>query len=261
MKESIHFAHGNGFPSRCYAQLLSCLEHQLECSFIDKIGHTSAFPVSDNWHYLVEEIILNVKEQTKTPVIGIGHSMGGVLSLLAAIEQPDLFQAIILLDSPLINRIKSTIVHFSKRIGLIDHLTPAYRTRGRRCHWDTREDVVSYLKRRQLFKYFTEQCLNDYINYGLKHDDTGFSLRFCPEIEYQIYRTIPDNLHVYPAKLNIPVFLIYGNQSKVIDSTDLKHMKKKFGVNCIKTQGTHMFPMEHPEAVADLIFKIIQSLR
>ena len=195
--------------------------------------------------------------QASQPVIAVGHSLGGVLSLLAAIEQPELFKAIILLDSPLLGRFKSNLVRISKMIGMIDRLTPAFRTRGRREHWRTREEVLSYLRHRKLFKYFTEPCLNDYVDYGLNKDELGFSLRFDPDIEYRIYRTIPHILHHYEAKLTVPSTLIYGSKSTVIDRLDLRYMKKHYGMVNFETKGTHMFPMEHPEDVARLIFKAV----
>lgn len=258
MRDQIHFAHGNGFPSPCYKQLLTCLEARYDCFYIDRVGHNPNFPVTENWHTLVDEVILSIKTQATQPVIAVGHSLGGVLSFLAAIKQPDLFKAVIMLDSPLIGRFKSIVVQLSKLTGMIDHLTPAENTRGRRNHWDTREEVLSYLKDKKLFQHFTEKCLNDYIDYGLKKDDTGYTLRFDPEIEYQIYRTLPHVLYKYKGKTAIPSTVIYGNKSTVIDHFDLLHMQRQYGIVNFKTNGTHMFPMEHPKAVANLIFKIME---
>ena len=260
MRDVVHFAHGNGFPSPCYKQLLTGLQAKFDCCYIDKIGHDSRFPVTDNWHTLVDEIILSVKTQSSQPVIGVGHSLGGVLSLLAAIQEPALFKAVILLDSPLLGRVKSSLVHFSKMVGMIDHITPAYRTRGRRVHWDTREEVLSYLRHKKLFQYFTERCLGDYIDYGLQHDEAGYSLRFNPEIEYQIYRTIPHFLHKNEKKLIVPSALIYGDKSTVIDKMDLHHMKTHYGIVNFETKGTHMFPMEYPEEIAELTIRVINKL-
>ncbi len=257
MKAVLHFAHGNGFPSPCYRQLFHCLGAQFECCYIDKVGHTPQFPVTDNWQHLVAEVIDSIKTQSHEPVIAVGHSLGGVLSLLAAIQQPMLFKAVILLDSPLLGRLKSNIVRFSKALGMIDRLTPAFRSRLRRVHWQSRDEVLSYLKSRALFKSFTEACLNDYIDYGLNKNESGYSLRFDPEIEYQIYRTIPHELDHYKGCLEVPTTLIYGSLSKVVDRLDLRYMKKTHQIDSVEIQGTHMFPMEYPEATANLIKRII----
>ncbi|MDA9271982.1 alpha/beta hydrolase [bacterium] len=261
MRETLHFAHGNGFPSPCYRQLLNALEVQFDCCYIDRVGHNADYPVTDNWHYLVHEVIESIKTQATQPVIAVGHSLGGVLSFLAAIEQPSLFKSVILLDSPLMGRSKSTLIHFFKSLGLIDHITPAKRTRGRRQHWSSREQVLSYLQDKPLFKHFTEACLNDYIDYGLQYDSQlGYSLRFDSEIEYQIFRTIPHVLYQYEGKLHRPVRLIYGNKSNVIDRLDLNYMKNQYEIAPYQINGTHMFPMECPEATAKLIVEVVGSL-
>ena len=144
MKELIHFAHGNGFPALCYKQMLDVLATRFDCCFIDKIGHDPLYPVGDNWHNLVLELIASVRRQADRPVIAVGHSLGGVLSLLAAIEEPDLFKMVILLDSPLIGSVKSNIVRLAKGLGFIDRITPAYRSKGRRVHWSSHEQLLDY---------------------------------------------------------------------------------------------------------------------
>lgn len=259
MKEVIHFAHGNGFPSPCYRQLLSSLGTQFDCYYIDRVGHTLEYPVTDNWQYLVNELIASVKRQVHQPVIAVGHSLGGILSLLAAIEQPALFKSVVLLDSPLLGRLKSNIVRLSKVLGVIDRLTPAHRSRQRERHWPCRTDALSYLKSRSLFKTFTDECLNDYIDYGMQNNEDGYFLRFDPRIEYQIYRTIPHILNQYEGLLQIPTTLIYGSKTNVVAKTDLHYMKKKYGINHYEIDGTHMFPMEYPEITANLIIDILSK--
>ena len=260
MREMIHFAHGNGFPSPCYRQLLQQLEKRFDCCYIDRVGHTSQFPVTENWQSLIDEVIFSIQSQASQPVIAVGHSLGGVLSLLAAIEQPSLFKAVILLDSPLINRFKSSVVGFSKAVGMIDRLTPAFRTRARRQHWSTREQALTYLRSKNLFKTFTELCLNDYIDYGMQKNEDGYSLRFDPHIEYQIYRTIPHILYEYESRLSVPAALIYGNKSNIVDRMDMRYMKKHYGIENVETKGTHMFPFENPETTANLIMGLVDRL-
>ncbi|MDR3441457.1 MAG: alpha/beta hydrolase [Legionella sp.] len=253
MKELIHFAHGNGFPALCYKQMLDALQPDFDYCYIDKIGHNPAFPVSENWHNLVLEVIDSVKRQADRPVIAVGHSLGGVLSLLAAIEQPELFKAVIMLDSPLLGALKSNMVRLAKALGVIDRITPAFRTRGRREYWKNHEQLIAYLQTRDLFKTFTEACLDDYISYGLEHKEDGYYLRFDRHTEYQIYRTIPHVIPNYEGKLKTPAALIYGDKSTVVGKMDRRYMKKNFNVINLKTQGTHLFPMEHPQVIAKQI--------
>lgn len=260
MSELIHFAHGNGFPSPCYRQMLKHLEQRYEYCFIDRIGHSSQFPVTENWHFLVQEVAESIKRQANRPVIALGHSLGGVLSFRAAVEYPGLIKAVIMLDSPILGRFKSNLLRLSKLLGMIDHITPAFRTRGRRLYWQTREQAEQYLRGKKLFRYFTEACLQDYIDYGMIKDKNGYTLRFDRNIEYQIYRTIPHILHEYKGRLQVPGALIHGTKSNVVDSMDIRYMKKQYGVSSYPIVGTHMFPMEHPQKTAQLIMKALDAI-
>lgn len=262
MRDLIHFSHGNGFPALCYFQMLKQLKSKYDYDYfyLQKIGHDTRFPVTDNWPFLVNEVVSNIEKSAEKPVIGLGHSLGGVLTLLAAIQKPSLFKAVIMLDSPLLGRVKSRMVNYAKIVGLIDRITPAFHTLGRRNFWKNKEDIYSYLKKRNLFKEFTPECLDDYIEYGTEKKEKGYSLCFDPQIEYSIYRTIPHNLFKHEGKLTVPTGLIYGKESSVLTQFDVRYMEKKFGIHPIRMQGTHMFPMEHPNETAEEISNMINYL-
>lgn len=260
MKEIVHFAHGNGFPSSCYRQLMQALETRYTCHYIDKIGHNPHFPVNENWSLLVKELIANVRALDTKPVIGIGHSLGGALTLLAAIEQPSLFKAVVMIDSPLLNRFKSTVVYLAKRFGYIDRLTPAHRVRERRQSWDKKEAISVYLREKSLFKTFSDACLQDYIDYGFEYRDKAYHLRFDRDVEYSIYRTLPHNTPNFEGKLQTPTVLIYGNRSNVVSRFDADYMKKKYGIESYCIEGTHMIPMEHPQQLALQIFCALDAI-
>ncbi|KTD16998.1 alpha/beta fold hydrolase [Legionella jordanis] len=260
MRELIHFAHGNGFPSLCYSQLLKQLGNRYDYCYIDRIGHNPQFPVTENWHLLVDEVLDSVKAQANQPVIAIGHSLGGVLSLLAAIEEPCRFKTVIMIDSPLLGRFKSNVVKLAKAVGIIDRVTPAFRTRSRREHWQNKEQIINYLKTRELFKTFAPECLQDYIDYGLRKTDDGYVLRFDRHIEYLIFRTIPHTLHEYEGKLTVPAVLIYADRSTVVDRMDIRYMKKHYNIQSIKMKGTHMLPMESPIQLAEQIFAVLDAI-
>lgn len=260
MKELIHFTHGNGFPSRCYSQLFKALESHYDYCYVEKIGHNPNFPVTENWDYLVDEVIDSVKRQADRPVIAVGHSLGGVLSLLAAVKEPSLFKAVIMIDAPLLGRMKSNMVRLAKILGFIDYVTPANRSRGRLQHWSNKEQLMNYLKTRPLFKTFTHACLQDYIDFGLKKVGDDYHLVFDNHIEYLIFRTIPHDLHRYSGQLKVPAALIYGSQSSVVDRFDVRYMKQHYHMHCFKMKGTHMLPMEVPERVAEQVVSALNAI-
>lgn len=259
MTDKVYFAHGNGFPSLCYKQLLDILQTRFECHYIDKIGHNPDYPVTENWSFLVDELLNNIRG-LKEPVIGIGHSLGGVLHFMGAIRDPSVYKAVILIDSPLLGRFKSGMIKLAKSLGFIDKLTPASRTRMRKHHWNTRAELYSYLKSRPLFQTFSEACLEDYMQYGFQHDDSGYTLFFDRHIEYLIFRTLPHHLPRHEGLLKVPAALIYGENSTVVAETDVRYMRACHGIVPHRIKGTHMLPLEDPSSVAQEIFKAVDEL-
>src|SRR5690554_7671811 len=71
------------------------------CSSDLRIGHHPDFPVGHNWLALRDEL-LHTLESFDAPVIGVGHSMGGVLMAMAAEASPERFRCVVMLDPPLI---------------------------------------------------------------------------------------------------------------------------------------------------------------
>ncbi|MCX4024875.1 alpha/beta fold hydrolase [Spartinivicinus marinus] len=256
----IHFSHANGFPGETYQALFQALEQRgLSVDYLSLHGHNPRFPVADNWLGLVDELIETIKQRHQRPVIAVGHSLGGVLSAFAAEQQPHLFKAVILLDSPVLTALDCSIVNLAKRLGLIDKITPAGRTKGRRNLWVSREEAKQYFSKRSLFAQFTEQCLDDYVEHGLVDHNTGVALRYDPEIEVSIYRTIP---HIKLSKhYKVPTALVYGKQSDVIRRHQVSMMRRQRNFYVREVAGSHMFPLEDPIGTAGQIIHAIQQLR
>lgn len=260
MKSTVFFAHANGFPSPCYRKLFLYLSDDFDISYIEAVGHQDAYPVTDNWSFLTKELIQKIEHSQKQPVIGVGHSLGGVLHFLAACERPDLYSAIIMLDSPVYGSFKSWVIKLLKQIQLIDKVTPAGQTKNRRTSWPNRQELANYLKQKPLFQQFDAECLQDYIEFGTYDEEGKVSLRFDREIEYAIYRTIPHHLNQVKQKLTIPCGLVYGEESKVLQLKDVQYMKNALNCTVQAARGGHMFPFEFPKEAAYSLKRVIQTL-
>ena len=66
-------------------------------------------------------------------MVGVGHSLGGYLTALAAVRRPELFRAVILLDAPILGSLhRQRRARSSSIIELIDRVTPAGSVKHRR---------------------------------------------------------------------------------------------------------------------------------
>ncbi len=259
INEIIHFAHANGFPAKTYNKLFSFLEDDFEIGYIERHGHNPEFPVTDNWKFLTEELKTELETRYTQPIIGIGHSLGGVLHLIVAAENPELYQQIILLDAPVISRLSSFGLKILKRANLMEKYSPSRLTKLRRSIWQDENEAFEHFNRKEKFNAFDEDVLRDYVKHGTTKSEKGIELFYKPNIEAQIYETIPANLPRLRGKLKIPISYIGGTNSHEAKLARLGFMKKYFPVNFYFLEGSHLFPFENPQKTAEIIRKAITS--
>jgi pimeloyl-ACP methyl ester carboxylesterase len=234
--------------------MLKSLPSEFSITYSEAIGMDPRFPVTEGWPHLVEQLIDEI--QPHAPVCGVGHSLGGYLNFLAAARRPELFHAIVLLDAPIIGPFRGTMLGATKRLGVVDRVTPAGATRDRRSSWPSREAAKAHFRSRALFRGFAEACLDDYVKHGLVRDQ-ALHLRIDPRVEYQIYRTIPHDMAKHLPKLRVPATFIGGADSDVVRRVRLAGMKPKFSFR--KVPGGHLFPFERPAEAARSIAQALDA--
>ncbi|MBP5979415.1 MAG: alpha/beta hydrolase [Halomonas sp.] len=253
------FAHANGFPGLSYKSLLDPLAETFDVHPLDRLGHHPNYPVNHNWTNLVDEL-LSYLPDTQVPLLGVGHSLGGVLMAMAADKQPESFSGVIMLDPPLMLGFDAWAMKAAKRFGFIDRVTPAGKTQGRRSVWPSREVMAASLSRRGLFRRFTPAALNDYIEAGTRVlEDGSAELTFDPRVEVEIFRHLPDHLSRLPRRAGVPLALIAGQESDLLIASRIRRLKRH-GLPVSYVPGTHMFPMEYPSDTLQAILTAWQQL-
>ncbi|HSK72125.1 MAG TPA: alpha/beta hydrolase [Pyrinomonadaceae bacterium] len=259
-REIIHFAHANGFPAKTYNKLFSFLDNDFEIGYLERHAHNPKFPVTDGWRFLKEELHEEIEKRYKREIIGVGHSFGGILHFLAAVEHPELYKQIILLDAPLISRLSGAGVKFLKKTNLMDKFSPSRQTRFRRNRWQSKEEAFEHFRQKEKFARFDEDCLRDYIEFGTVPNEKGVKLFFERQIEAKIYRSLPHNFAKYRGKLKVPTAYIGGTKSKEAALARLGFMRRNFPIDFYFLEGSHLFPLEKPEETSLLIKQVIVKL-
>lgn len=261
MREEIYFAHANGFPAGVYQKLFDVLAEHHNVGALDMVGHDERYPVTDCWPHLVTQTIDYIARQYSRPVVGVGHSLGGVLMLNAAVLRPDLFKSIILLDSPVVCGWRGMMVWFAKRLGWIDRITPAGRTKNRRSRWASAQKVREHFANRAPYSYFDQECLRDYAERGtVVVAGQERQLKFSPAVEYQIFCTLPHNLSALKGRLKVPATYIAALDAPVISPSELLYLHKRLGMQVEHHSGSHLFPLERPVETANHIMRLIGRL-
>lgn len=260
-KKKIHFAHANGFPAKTYSKLFSYLEDDYEINYLERHAHNPKFPVANGWGRLRDELSEEIERRyAGEKIVGVGHSLGGILHLLVAVEKPELYRALVLLDAPIISRLSSLGIKFLKRAGIMENIPLVKTTRFRRASWTTKAEAIAHFKEKEKFKRFDEDVLRDYVEHATVENGANVSLFFKPSIEAKIYQTLPDYLPKLKNRLKVPAAYIGGTDSHEARLARLGFMRKNFRIKFRLVEGSHLFPFEKPIATAEIIKQTIESL-
>lgn len=264
MKDIIHFSHANGFPASTYRTIFAELADDYELRFIERIGHDRRFPVTRDWPHLVEQLLDDIGRAYERPVWLVGHSLGGYLSLMAALKRPQWVRGVVMLDSPVIAGWRSSALRVSQWTGLDERLSPAAATRTRRVHWASRDDAWRHFRAKLAFARWDERMLSDYIDYGIPQTSAAGerTLAFDRQIEYMIYRTLPHTLGPRLARgAPVPVGFLAGTRSREIRQIGLAATRRAVRGRIEWLEGSHLFPMERPLETARALQRMINMLR
>ncbi|HEX7684556.1 MAG TPA: alpha/beta hydrolase [Trinickia sp.] len=264
MKEIIHFSHANGFPASIYRTLFAELSDDYELRYIERIGHDPHYPVTSDWPHLVEELLADIGRRYERPVWLVGHSMGGYVSLMAALKHPHWVRGVVMLDSPVVAGWRASVLRFTQWTGLDERLSPAAATRKRRKQWASRDEAWRHFHAKPAFARWDERVLSDYIEFGIPPDSAlgTRSLAFDRDIEYRIYRTLPRTLGARLARgAPVPVGFVAGTHSKEIRQVGLEATMRAAQGRIEWIEGSHLFPMERPIETARVLLGMLNKLR
>lgn len=230
---------------------------------IERLGHDPARPVTSNWPHLRDELLHFIEaEAPGQPVHLVGHSLGGFLSLLAACRKPALARSLVMLDSPVLAGWKAHSVQVMKAARLIHKVSPARVSVRRRWQWPSADMAHRHFAGKHNFARWAPEVLHDYIGAGTEPDPEaaepgGVRLAFRREVETKIYNTLPHHLgrvlQRHPPRC--PAAFLAGTQSVEVRQVGLSATRALVGERLEWIEGSHLFPMEKPEATAAAVLR------
>ncbi|MEO0894801.1 MAG: alpha/beta hydrolase [Bacteroidota bacterium] len=253
---TIQFSHANGMPAKSYSFFFQQFESQ-SFQYVDAFGiHNQGF---HSWYELRDELIADIEKRNNAPIVGMGHSLGAVLTLWAAMKRPDLFSKVIMLDPPLFEKRVRRFLKYLGPLGISEYLVPiAKNARRRRDNFETIQDAFDYWSPKPFFKRFHPSCFKDYVDHSLVQKEDGTYTLFIPKaLEARIFGRTASEIGFKKGK--VPVYWVYPENS-VVKKEVIEEYEKQFPeITFIKVEGGHMFPLEKPVETAQLLTKLIDK--
>ena len=275
----IIFSHGNSFPGGTYSQLFKGLNARgYTVKAIDRFGHEPHYKVTSNWPHFVKQLHDFASAEMHSAGQDawlVGHSLGGIVSLLCAAKHPMLgghrVRGLLLLDSPVLTGWKAKALAASKITQLIGAVSPGRISSKRRNTWPSREDAFQHLSKKRVFASWEPSALADYMTHGFEdvldaHGRAQCVLRFDRDIETQIYNTLPHNVDAMLRRhpLQCPMSFIAGTRSaemrQVGEGLSRKLVASTAPGRWQHIEGTHLFPMESPAKTAAAAVVTFQAM-
>lgn len=259
---TLHFVHANAYPPGCYRQFFQALAPHFRVLAIEQrpLWPHSRPEALTSWQLIADDLIRFFEQEGLENVIGVGHSLGGVATLYAAVKRPSLFRQLILIEPvfllPKLLEMAAANPDAAYQMPLVQG---AQRRRNR---WSSRQAAFDRYRAKPIFGRFSDETLWDYVNHAVREDKTGeFVLAYPREWEARIYAHPP--LHVWEQipQVTQPTLAIRAAESDtILPAAWQLWQETQPTATFVEIPDTgHMLTMERPSLVAQTILNHLQA--
>lgn len=276
----IHFLHANGYPPESYRSFLSQFSptYHVIASYLRPMWPGSDPDEVKDWTLFQDDLLQALRnpgqlgvdpgqlESRDGKIIGMGHSIGGTVTLMAALEKPEWFRALVLIEPVIFPPGLGLAFRLLNMVGLMKYLHPLMRrTLKRRRVFKSEGAMFENYREKGVFRRIPDCVLQDYVE-GISRPrpDGNVELAYPPSWEAKIYETgglvdpvIWRTLH----DLEMPVLLIRGEETDTLRMRAVRMMSRLLPdmriVNMPRTG--HLIPLEAPGRVYEQVCSFLEA--
>jgi pimeloyl-ACP methyl ester carboxylesterase len=265
-------AHANGYPPLVYR---SFLEHFLDSYQVKGIylrpfwTGTNPEALSD-WRvfrddYLAElpTLLDKIPESSRT-LIGMGHSLGAVTTLMAAIKIPETFRALVLIEPTIFPAWQGNAMRLLAPLRLFRHLHPLIRrTLRRKTSFPDRETMFQNYRSKGIFRKIPDPVLRDYVaGLAAEKPDGTLTITYPPLWEARIYETggsVDRYVLENAGRVTCPTLILRGEESDTLGARITARLVERLplGEGITLPAAGHLLPLEAPERAARLVLDFL----
>lgn len=254
----LHLAHANGFPPGTYRPLAARLSNDYH---VIALPARPLWPGSDpagapTWLPLADDLAAALDELGLHGAIGVGHSLGAVLTLIAAVRRPELFSMVVMIDPVILPPTYLWVTRFLQLAGLERRLPLIRGALKRRRTWPGREECLAHLAAKTFFARWPAESLRAYVEAGTRERADGqVELAYPPEWEAHIFATVPTYVWRHVRRLGVPSLWIRGEDSDTFCEACVRRIRRLLPDAQTLTipDSGHMVPLERPDQTSAAI--------
>jgi pimeloyl-ACP methyl ester carboxylesterase len=263
---ALHLAHANGFPAGSYRRLIALLTPAFHVVSLEArpLWSNGDPETLHDWRPMAEDLCAGLRRRGLRGVLGVGHSLGGTLSALAAAADPELFSALVLIDPVVFTRPRSWFWSAMQRLGQASRFPLVRRARERRVHWPDRDALRAAYRSRPTFRSWTSEAFEDYLDAGfVDAPGGGVRLRYPREWEARIFEVCPADVWRELARIPVPVLFVRGEASDTfLRTASRRGVRQLADARSIEIPASsHFLPFERPAEVAREIVRFATEVR
>lgn len=259
----MQLAVANGFPPQTYQPLLGPLtaRYRVVCLPPRPLWPDPPPPSSiTSWRSLGDDLLAGMARYGLRDVIGVGHSFGAVALLLAAVEAPDSFRALILLDPPLLSPWFLRGVRAMQSLGLGGRLPLAQGALRRRHRFASVDEAFAYWRGKPLFRDWPDATLRLYAESMARPaaDGDGLELAWSREWEAKYYRTLYTGSWGLLRRLppGLPLLAVRGTTTYAFPAASARAFCRLLpAASLVEIEAGHLFPHTAPDTTRDAMVR------
>ncbi len=260
---ALHLAHANGFPPGAYRLFAEALAaHYHVVALPARPLWPGARPEeAPTWRTMAGDLLRGLEALGASGIVGVGHSMGGVQTLWAAIDRPDLFRAVVLIDPVILPAHWLWWLRLARAFGLDGRMPFVQGALRRRRTWPGYRACFDHYRGKQLFARCSDDALWDYVRAATREEGDGLVLRYPPEWEAHLFATVPADIWPDVPRLRVPCLVVRGEHSETFLPGALRRVAGLLPAARLATipDTTHLLPMERPWETATAVLAFLTA--